>query len=118
MSKTLAQAVPPADPASQTLSLKTRIQDLPLSKQILLTSGFVFLMLLTLVIPDPVPFLDELLVGWLLFTGASATVGTPMPSRMELTIPISRAMITIFDTSQINKRNFFITFIIIAEILF
>ena len=83
MSKTLAQAVPPADPASQTLSLKTRIQDLPLSKQILLTSGFVFLMLLTLVIPDPVPFLDELLVGWLLFTGASATVGTLRQRRAE-----------------------------------
>ena len=82
-SKTLAQAMPPADPASQTLSLKTRIQDLPLAQQILLTSGFAFLMLLALIVFDPVPLLDELLVGWLLFTGASATVGTLRQRRAE-----------------------------------
>ena len=85
--KTLAQAVPPTDPASQTLSLKDRIQNLPLPLQVLITCGFGLLMLIALAdfALDPILLLDELLIGWLLYTGVSATAGTLKARREERT---------------------------------
>ena len=73
--KTLARSAIP-DLSSLGMDLKERIKNLPLPMQVFVNLGFAGLLLLDVVILDPLPLLDELLIGWLLFTGVSGTASS------------------------------------------
>ncbi len=94
--RTWAEAVPPADPASQNLSLKDRIKGLPLPVQLLINCGFALLMVISILdFPwDPIPLLDELLIGWLLFTSVQGTLAGIREQR-EPTVVGDRAAPTV-----------------------
>ena len=85
-SKTLAGLAPAVEPMSLTENLKQQIQRQPLGVQVALTSGLGLLLLGTLAIFDPIPIVDELVLGWLLFTSISATSGT-LQKRREKSEP-------------------------------
>lgn len=73
---TLATSNNPSATLAQGFDLKDKLKKLPLPVQVLINLGFVGLLALDLAFPDVLPFIDEILFGWLAYTGISASLAT------------------------------------------
>jgi len=71
---TLAQQTHGNPIGQAAMALKERIKKLPVPMQVFVTLGFGVLLMIDLVVFDGIPLLDELLLGWLLYTGISASL--------------------------------------------
>lgn len=56
--------------------VEEKVAKLALSKQILISLAFGLLFLIDLVVPDIIPFVDEIIIGWLVYSGLSAVSST------------------------------------------
>jgi len=79
----LASSKAPAASLLQGFDLKERIKKLPLPVQVLINLGFAGLLALDLAVPDVLPFVDEILLAWLMYTGISA-FGGALKDRKQL----------------------------------
>ena len=78
--ETLAQSAESSASGIDVMGFMKRLKDgmkkLPLPMQLFMNLAFAGLLLIDLVIVDGIPLIDELLLGWLLYAGTSASVDT------------------------------------------
>jgi len=70
---TLDRTLQPLSTWWDELDLKTKIKNLPMPLQVVVNGLLVTLLFVDMVFFDGLPLIDELLLGWLLYNGVSAT---------------------------------------------
>jgi len=85
---TLARSAESTATGIDVMGFMNRIKDgmkkMPLPMQLFMNLVFAGLLVVDLLIVDGIPLVDELLLGWLLYAGTSASVDTVRRRRREL----------------------------------